>query len=104
MFNLEGLIQLAQLGEYFGNDLWNYSTTDGRSIRKVIDWLSPFALGEKKWRYKQITPLEQERMYPILQIAAVKYRDTYYADAAKRISDKSNITPLINLLYRNYNE
>jgi hypothetical protein len=85
LLNLEALVQLAQMGEKFGIDLWTYSTTDGRSIRKVIDWLLPYAIDEKAWKYPQIVPMEKERIYPILQIASVKYKDSKYLDSAKRI-------------------
>jgi hypothetical protein len=101
LLNLEGLIQLAQIGEYFGIDLWDYQTDDGRSIRKVIDWLVPFALGKKKWAYPQIVPMEVERMYPVLQLAANKFHDTSYANAALSISSAVKIKPQIKMLFQN---
>src|SRR5678809_46945 len=48
--NLDGLMLLARLAENVGVDLWNYKTGDGRSIRKALDFLIPFALGQK-WTY-----------------------------------------------------
>jgi hypothetical protein len=101
MLNLEGLIQLAQIGEYFGIDLWDYQTDDGRSIRKVIDWLVPIALGKKKWAYPQIVPMEVERMYPVLQLAAKYFHDTSYANAALSISSAVKIKPQIKMLFQN---
>src|SRR5205085_4952395 len=52
--NLDGLITLAELGERVGVDLWNYQTADGRSIRRALEYLYPFTVGEQKWPYKQL--------------------------------------------------
>src|SRR5947207_14326063 len=51
--NLDGLMDLATLGERVGVDLWNFQTRDGRSIRKALDFLVPIAIGEKKWAYQE---------------------------------------------------
>ena len=54
VMNLDGLMTLARLGEKVGVDLWNFETRDGRSIRKALQFLEPFASGEKKWPYQQL--------------------------------------------------
>src|SRR5262245_11757287 len=56
--NLDGLMSLALLGKVAGVDLWNYRTADGRGIRKALDFLAPFALGEGKWAYQQFGELQ----------------------------------------------
>jgi Alginate lyase len=59
--NLRALFALATLGDRVGVDLWHFETADGRGIRKALDWLIPFGIGEKPWPYEQITPLRGGR-------------------------------------------
>ena len=74
VFNLEALVQLARLGEKVGVDLWNYQTIDGRSIRKALDFLVPFALGEK-WKYQQLGQWPPQQLFPLMRRAADEYPD-----------------------------
>ncbi|MEO6392866.1 MAG: alginate lyase family protein [Pyrinomonadaceae bacterium] len=77
--NLEGLLMLAALGESAGVDLWNYKAADGRSIRRAIDFLFPFALNPKTWTYKQIETFTPERLFASVRVAARSYRDAAFA-------------------------
>ena len=60
-FDLEAFFALATLGDHVGVDLWHYETKDGRGIRKTLDWLTPYATGEKKWTNKQLGRLSPVR-------------------------------------------
>jgi len=73
--NLDGLTLLARLGESVDVDLWNYETRDGRSIRKAINFLTPFAFGEKKWPYQQLGEWPPQMLFPLLRRASEKYTD-----------------------------
>ena len=70
--NLSGLMSLATLGERVGVDLWHYETADGRSIGKALDYLAPFALGERKWPHQQLGGVSKEGLFPLLRQAAEK--------------------------------
>jgi len=74
IMNLDELMQLATLGDVVGVDLWNYQTSDGRSIRRALEYLYPFAVGEK-WKYQQLGEWKPQELYPLMRRAAVKYRD-----------------------------
>jgi hypothetical protein len=76
--NLRGLMLLARLAENVGVDLWNFQTPDGRSIRKALDYLIPFALGEQKWPYQQLGGWSARGLSSSLRIAAMKYQDQKY--------------------------
>jgi len=76
--NLDGLMQLATLGERVGVDLWNFQTADGRSIRRALDFLVPTALGERKWQYQELDGVKSEMLFPLMRRAAKVYQDKQY--------------------------
>jgi hypothetical protein len=61
IMNLRGLLELTQLGKHAGVDLW-----DGR-LRSAIEFLKPYATGEKKWPYQQINGFRPEGMLILLR-------------------------------------
>ncbi|HYW73094.1 MAG TPA: alginate lyase family protein [Pyrinomonadaceae bacterium] len=84
--NLDGLMLLATLGQRAGIDLWNYQTPDGRSIRRALDFLTPVALGEKKWNYQEIEGgVKPESLFPLMRRAAAVYRDKNYQTMMARV-------------------
>jgi hypothetical protein len=56
--NLRGFIHLANMAGIAGVDLWNYKTPDGRGIKPALDFLLPYATGDKKWEHPQITGMD----------------------------------------------
>ena len=82
--NLDGLMLLARLGENVQVDLWDYKTADGRSIRKALDFLLPFALG-KKWTYQQLGEWPPQQLYPLMRRAASYYKDATFKNELAKI-------------------
>lgn len=83
--NLDGLMQLADLGENVGVDLWNYQTDDGRSIRKALDFLVPFALGDKKWAHQQLGEWPPQMLFPLIRRAAKHFDDAALRSVLPRV-------------------
>ena len=83
--NLDGLMQLATLGERVGVDLWNFQTPDGRSIRKALDFLVPIALGERKWEYQELDGVKPESLFPLMRRAAKAYQDKQYQASMSKV-------------------
>lgn len=83
--NLRGMFTLATLAEQVGVDLWNFQTEDGRSIRKALDWLAPFASGEGKWEHEQIGGIHPDALYPLLRQAALAYDEPAYERLIEKI-------------------
>ena len=97
-FNLEAFFALAAIGGNAGVDLWNYTTEDGRSIRKALDWVLPFVRGEKEWMYKQINKFDAAAYYPLLLEASARYNDPSYAELAWKLKGAQGISDRIHLL------
>jgi hypothetical protein len=96
VYNLNALFRLADLGERVGVDLWHFQTSDGRGIRKALDWLMPYLADERAWPYKQIEPFDRGHAFALLLRAAQKYHDQRYSDLARQLA-KGNLTILVPL-------
>ena len=94
VMNLEALVTLADVGRVVDVDLWSYQTDDGRGIRGALEYLLPFATGEKSWPAKQIKDFEPERLLPLVERAAVAVPDSQYAAALAKIKGSSTETRL----------
>jgi Alginate lyase len=94
--NLDGLTELATLGDRVGMDLWHFQTADGRSIRKAILYLAPFAFGDKKWDAQQIGGFNGSALYGVLRRAAPHYEDDAFRTVVARVppatsTDRANL-------------
>lgn len=98
-FNLSAWFQLAELAEKAGVDLWNYKNANGASLRTALDWLTPYALGEKKWDYQQIGSYNKNDFYPLLMQGFDKYKNNDYLKKAISINDKGDDV-MVRLLYK----
>ena len=96
-FNLRALTELATLGQEVGVDLWHFETKDGRSIRRALDYLIPYALGEREWKDKQIEPIKGDDLAAPLLEAAQAYKDARYEAAAKKLAGNSHSASLVLL-------
>jgi hypothetical protein len=98
LFNLEALFDAASVADKLRMDLWNYETADKRGIRKALDWLLPFAIGERQWSYPQMSAWQPEKLAPFLRRGALRYRKMSYENALSKLP---GTTPdqRFNLLY-----
>ena len=85
LFNLEALFDTASIADKLGFDLWNYQTQDKRGIHKALDWLLPFATGDKKWSYQEISVWQPEKLAPLLRRVALQYREMSYENALSKL-------------------
>ncbi len=87
-FNLFALTELATLGEHAGVDLWNFTTEDGRSIRKAIDFMLPYAdVPPKPWPLPQIKEKHESEFMPIFRQATLAYSTSAYETVIAKYDD-----------------
>jgi hypothetical protein len=98
--NLRGWFTVATLAKKTGTDLWNYKTPQNVSIRTAFDWLLPYAWGEKKWEYQQISKYNRTEVYPLLLQAYNEFKDHKYLDVANELH-KENTNRMADFLHRN---
>jgi hypothetical protein len=98
VFDLSAISVIARVGEHLDVDLWNYSTRDGRSIRKALDFLQPYLLHEKPWPHEQIGKLSiSPSDLGLFYLAASRLQEPgllKVLDEIERPDDKSDYTRL----------
>lgn len=70
ILNTDALLNLAGWGRTLGVDLWGFAGSDGRSIPKALDWLTPFALAGQPWTHQELGGWNGGRLHPALVRAA----------------------------------
>lgn len=97
-FNLLAMTTLATIGRNAGVDLWHFESSDGRSIRKAIDWMMPYYRGSKPWEYQQIAEWKPDEAVVMLTIAGLSL-DGPYAETAAKISKDESMLLRARMMY-----
>ena len=97
--NLDGFFCLAQMGDKVGVDLWSYESTDGRSIKKALDFLAPYADSSKKWPYKQISSYSGAQLFSLLRRSAIAYEDERYEELISNVDANEVRSSRVQLLW-----
>lgn len=84
-YNLQAFFNLSRIGSQVGVDLWQYHNQSGAGIKTALDWLRPYAMGEKKWEYQEITPYNNKDFSGLLIQAGLAYKEAQYMEYAKAL-------------------
>ncbi len=104
LFNLDAMATICQVLSTPQNNLWYYTTNDGRSIKKGIEYLFPYVADKSKW------PLAKDVMYwddwpvaqPFLLFGANAYGKQDWFNTWKRLEHDPQVDEVIrNLPVRN---
>ena len=87
VMNIDGLTQLATVGDRTGIDLWNYTPPGHKrpAILEALLYLAPYALGDAKWPHQQIGDFDPTSLIPVLRRAAERYRDADFRALLQRL-------------------
>ncbi len=99
IFNLDAFAVICQLLSTPGDDLWAWTTADGRGMRRAMAWLYPYLANKTTW------PAARDVMYfdewpvrqPSLLFAGLVYRE----DAYLRLWASLNGSPTTEEVIRN---
>jgi hypothetical protein len=64
-FNLEGWVNLAQLGRRCGFDIWGFRPEEGGSLKSGVEWFAR-RLGDTDWPGRRTEPFDADRLVPLL--------------------------------------
>jgi hypothetical protein len=100
LFNLDAMASICQILSTPQDNLWNYATTDGRSIKKGIEFMYPFIADKNKWifpkdvMYWENWPVAQ----PALVFAANAYENKAWLNTWKALEHDPNEEEVIRNL------
>jgi hypothetical protein len=97
VFALEALAGSAELGRCLGVDLWRYQSSDGRGIRKAVNFLASYVGREKEFPYRELHPEDTHETFALLRRAAWAYDDHALSERAETLSER-NATDVVQLL------
>jgi hypothetical protein len=104
IFNLDAMTTLCQILSTKTDNLWDFKTADGKSIKKGIEYLYPFVADKSKW------PLKPDVMYwdnwpvaqPFLVFGANAYDQTNWLNTWTKLDHNPKVEEVIrNLPVRN---
>lgn len=99
LFNLDAMTMVCQILSDEKNDLWNFETADGKSIKKGIEYLYPYVHNKSTWPYQHDVmywenwPVAQ----PFLIFGAARFNNKDWFETWKALDHQ----PVVNEVVRN---
>lgn len=97
LFDMDVLCGIAQSLSTANEDLWNFSTQDGRSLKKMMDFMVPYIDDKSKWPYAH--DVEHWDDFPIrnpaLLFAGLAYDKPQYIAIWKRLNPDPTVPEVI---------
>jgi len=104
IFNLDAMATICQVLSSKENDLWNYQTADGKSIKRGIEYLYPFIVDKSRWpnkpdvMYWENWPVAQ----PFLVFGANAYNNKDWFNTWEKLDHSPTVDEVVrNLPVRN---
>lgn len=92
VMNLGAFLELAELGQKVGVNLWEMESKDGRSIKKAYQYMLPYLTQEKEWQQHQITNKKHSEDKLISNLKNIKrmFKDDSFDNALRFIENKES--------------
>ncbi|KAJ3034400.1 hypothetical protein HDV00_005056 [Rhizophlyctis rosea] len=85
-YNIQGLFVIGWMAQAVGLDMFSYQTYDGRSIKRALDYLLPYALNNGTgWPHLNLGPFDMSTTIQNCKEAFLAYRDPYYLEVAYQL-------------------
>ncbi|HJZ68325.1 MAG TPA: alginate lyase family protein [Blastocatellia bacterium] len=101
LFNLEAMAAVCQILSTTKDNLWTFETSDGRGMRKAMDFMLPYIRDKKSWKlapdvmYDQYWPMRQTS----LLFAGLALGRADYIDLWKKLPPDSAVEEIIRNLF-----
>jgi hypothetical protein len=104
LFNLDAMTMVCQILSVPTDNLWDYQASEGRSIRKGLEYLHPYVADKSKW------PLKPDVMYwdnwpvahPFLVMGALQFSNKAWLKTWKKLDHDPQVEEVVrNLPIRN---
>ncbi|UOE48887.1 alginate lyase family protein [Mucilaginibacter sp. SMC90] len=99
IFNLDAMTMLCQILSTPQNNLWDFETPDGKSIKKGISYLYPFVADKSKWTLKP--DVMYWNNWPVAQPFLLFGANTYHENAWLTAWQKLDHNPQVEEVIRN---
>lgn len=97
LFDMDALSLICQIASTPSDNLWTFTTPDGRGIRKTMDFMVPYIRDKSKWpfqhdvEYFDDLPVRQ----PSLLFAGLAYNDGVYLKLWKTLNPDPKVPEII---------
>ncbi|SJZ46455.1 alginate lyase family protein [Sediminibacterium ginsengisoli] len=87
LFNLDAMTTICRLLSAKDNNLWEFTTADGRNIKKGITFLYPYVADKKSWPYQKDVMYWDEWpvAQPFLFMGALAFSENKWLDTWKKL-------------------
>ena len=99
MMNLRGFFELATMLDGAGDDVWSYSTSDEKSLRRASEWLLPYMTGLKRFDRDDIERSTPQSYFSVLRRASRQWNDERFEEAMQSIDAEFASRDLLQLQY-----
>ena len=93
-FNLEAQFNVAKLAAPLGVDLWNYTATNGASLRRGLEFLRPYNTAPESWTLGQLKEVKPGFLKPLLDQAERIWPDLKVASSPATSAETSTNKPV----------